>query len=72
MPRVPFFLPSTVTFRRATVTPVPIRRHEHRMWTATPEEERARLSKRNFYRFLDRWRGRTDLLVKPPPPTSPG
>jgi len=56
---------------RATVTPVPIRRHEHRMWTATPEEERARLSKRNFYRFLDRWRGRTDLLVKPPPPTSP-
>ena len=56
---------------RATVTPVPIRRHEHRMWTATPEEERARLSRRNFYRFLDRWRGRTDLLVKPPPPTSP-
>jgi len=48
---------------RATVTPLPLRRHEHRMWANTPEEERARLSKRNFYRFLDRWRGRTDLLV---------
>jgi GT2 family glycosyltransferase len=48
---------------RATVTPLPVSRHEHRMWANTPEEERARLSKRNFYRFLDRWRGRTDLLV---------
>jgi hypothetical protein len=48
---------------RATVTPIPVRRHEHRMWTNTPEDERDRLSKRNFYRFLDRWRGRTDLLV---------
>lgn len=48
---------------RATVTPVPVRRHEHRVWTSTPEEDRARLSKRNFYRFLDRWRGRTDLLA---------
>ena len=48
---------------RATVTPVPVERHEHRMWANTSEEERARLSKRNFYRFLDRWRGRTDLLV---------
>src|SRR5206468_5212502 len=48
---------------RATVTPLPVRRHEHRMWGSTPEEERARLSKRNFYRFLDRWRSRSDLLV---------
>jgi cysteinyl-tRNA synthetase len=48
---------------RATVTPAPAERHEHRMWAHTPEEERDRLSKRNFYRFLDRWRGRTDLLV---------
>ena len=51
---------------RATVTPLPVRRHEHRMWAATSEDERARLSKRNFYRFLDRWRGRTDLLVSSP------
>jgi hypothetical protein len=48
---------------RAVVVDVPIRRHEHRMWTTTPEDERDRLSKRNFYRFLDRFRDRTDLLV---------
>ena len=42
---------------------LPVRRHEHRMWTATPEDRRAALSKRNFYRFLDRWRGRFDLTV---------
>ena len=48
---------------RTTVTPVPVTRHEHRMWANTPDDERTRLSKRNFYRFLDRWRGRTDLLV---------
>jgi hypothetical protein len=47
---------------RAAVTSVPVRRHVHRRWEATPEAERARLSKRNFYRFLDRWRGRSDLL----------
>jgi hypothetical protein len=51
---------------RAIVTPVPVIRHEHRVWVNTPEAERQRLSKRNFYRFLDRWRGRTDLLVRPP------
>jgi cysteinyl-tRNA synthetase len=48
---------------RVTVTPISVRRHEHRIWANTPEDERDRLSKRNFYRFLDRWRGRTDLLV---------
>ena len=48
---------------RAKVTPIEVTRHEHRMWANTSEEERARLSKRNFYRFLDTWRGRTDLLV---------
>jgi hypothetical protein len=42
---------------------LPVRRHEHRAWSMTPESERDRLSKRNFYRFLDRFRGRTDLLV---------
>jgi cysteinyl-tRNA synthetase len=49
---------------RAVVVQVPVRRHEHRMWANTPEDERARLSKRNFYRFLERWRGRTDLTVR--------
>ena len=48
---------------RATVTPIAVTRHDHRMWANTLEDERARLSKRNFYRFLDTWRGRTDLLV---------
>jgi len=48
---------------RAIVTPTEVVRHEHRMWTNTSEAERTRLSKRNFYRFLDKWRGRTDLLV---------
>ncbi len=45
---------------------LPVRRHEHRRWAATDPHERWRLSKRNFYRFLDRFRGRTDLLVRPP------
>lgn len=58
---------------KATVTEVPITRHEHRMWEHTPEEQRDRWSKRNYYRFLDRWRGRTDLLVDPDrSPGSPG
>jgi hypothetical protein len=49
---------------RATVTPLPgLVRHDHRIWANTPDADRARLSKRNFYRFLDKWRGRTDLLV---------
>jgi hypothetical protein len=52
---------------RATVTEIPVIKHEHRMWSSTPRAERDRLSKRNFYRFLDRWRGRTDLLVSGPP-----
>lgn len=42
---------------------VPVRRHAHRRWAITSVEDRERLSKRNFYRFLDRFRGRTDLLV---------
>ncbi|MGH7777011.1 MAG: glycosyltransferase [Candidatus Dormibacterales bacterium] len=50
---------------RAVVVPgLPVRRHAHRVWESTPPEERERLSKRNFYRFLDRWGGRPDLLVR--------
>jgi len=51
---------------RAIVVDVPIVRHEHRMWSSIPPAERDRLSKRNFYRFLERFRGRTDLLVEGP------
>ncbi len=42
---------------------LPLVRHEHRQWEATPPAERDRLSRRNFYRFLDRWRTRFDMLV---------
>jgi GT2 family glycosyltransferase len=51
---------------RAVVVDLPVTRHEHRMWQATDPEERTRLSKRNYNRFLDRFRGRFDLLVEPP------
>ena len=50
--------------RRAVVLPdIPVVRHEHRGWASLGEAERERLSKRNFYRVLDRYRGRTDLAV---------
>lgn len=52
---------------RAVVVPVPVERHEHRMWFQTPPEDRAKWSKRNFYRFLDRWRDRYDLTVSGKP-----
>ena len=53
---------------KAMVVPVPVERHEHRMWFNTPPAERAKWSKRNFYRFLDRWRDRYDLTVAGEPP----
>jgi len=49
--------------RRALVVPVPVIKHEHRLWESTPEPERRRLSKKNLYRFLDRWRDREDLMT---------
>jgi len=48
---------------RAVVVDVPLERHEHRMWAAATEDDRARWSKRNFNRFLERFRGRFDLTV---------
>ncbi len=51
---------------RAVVVDAPVARHEHRVYHATPPVERDRLSKRNYYRFLERFRGRFDLLVEPP------
>jgi GT2 family glycosyltransferase len=51
---------------RAVVVDVPLTRHEHRVWQATSPAERDRLSKRNYYRFLERFRGRFDLLVSRP------
>jgi cysteinyl-tRNA synthetase len=47
---------------RAVVVPdLPLAKHEHRLWESTDPAERERLSKRNMYRFLDRWRDREDL-----------
>ncbi len=48
---------------RAVRTDLPLVRHEHRGWTDLPEAERDRLSKRNFYRFLEHWGDRPDLLL---------
>jgi cysteinyl-tRNA synthetase len=53
---------------KAVVVRVQVTRHEHRMWFNTPPDERAKWSKRNYYRFLDRFRGRFDLLVGGEPP----
>jgi GT2 family glycosyltransferase len=39
------------------------RRHVHRAWEATPEAERADLSRRNMRRIHKRFGGRTDLIV---------
>ncbi len=50
-------------YRAVIDTALPVRRHEHVDWELTPEDERDRLSRRNFYRFLHKWGERTDLLV---------
>jgi hypothetical protein len=43
---------------------LPVRQHEHRGYASLPEAERDRQSKRNFYRILDRFRNRQDLLTR--------
>jgi cysteinyl-tRNA synthetase len=43
---------------------LPVVRHEHRGWTSVSDAERDRLSKRNFYRFLEHWGDRPDLLLR--------
>jgi GT2 family glycosyltransferase len=49
---------------RAVVTPnLPIRSYPPFQDAALSDEERARLRKRNFYRFLDKWGDRDDLLL---------
>ena len=52
-------------WRAVRTEPLPFDRHEHRGWTSLPDAERDRLSKRNFYRFLERWGSRRDLLLHP-------
>jgi Glycosyl transferase family 2 len=50
-----------------SVVPLPVAKHEHRMWEAATESERVAWSKRNFYRFLDRFRDRWDLVLSGEP-----
>jgi GT2 family glycosyltransferase len=42
---------------------LPLVRHPFQSNTALTAEERARLTKRNFYRFLEKWGDREDLLL---------
>jgi hypothetical protein len=50
--------------RRARAVSIPATRHEHRGWTSVGEAERDRLSKRNFYRIIDRFGHRRDLATE--------
>jgi cysteinyl-tRNA synthetase len=47
--------------RAVAIADLPAIRHEHRGWTSLLDAERDRLSRRNFYRILDRFRDRHDL-----------
>ncbi len=49
--------------RRAVSLDVPATRHDHRGFLSLLDDERDRQSKRNFYRIIDRFGWRTDLLV---------
>jgi GT2 family glycosyltransferase len=49
---------------RAVRVEVPARRHRHRAYHETGKTERDRASKKNYDRFLARWRSRTDLLTR--------
>ena len=50
-------------WRAIRTQPLPLARHQHRGWTSLTDIERDRLSKRNFYRFLEHWGERPDLLL---------
>jgi hypothetical protein len=53
--------------RRAVQLELPASRRAHRGYTSLPESERERLSRRNFYRIIDRFGQRRDLLIEPAP-----
>lgn len=50
-------------FRVIADQSLPITLHEHRGWTELSDGERDELSKKNYGRFLKKWRNRSDLLV---------
>lgn len=49
--------------RALRVVGISLRRHEHRGWASLADEERNRLSRKNFYRVLKRFASRRDLLT---------
>lgn len=55
-------------WRAIRTAPLPFTRHAHRGYAAFEEPELTRQSKRNFYRFLNKWGDRRDLLLDPDPP----
>jgi GT2 family glycosyltransferase len=56
-------LRATVGGRAVVVAGLPVERHQHRLWEALDEEERERRSRRNYYRLIDLWGKRTDLIT---------
>ena len=42
---------------------LPMILHEHRGWTSLTETDRDELSRKNYGRFLKKWRNRSDLLI---------
>lgn len=68
--RFPYYMEADFTFAvrdsgvRALVTPnLPINSHPQFQDTTLSDAERTRLSRRNFYRFLEKWGRRDDLLL---------
>ncbi len=55
--------PNRTPRRAVSVAGVPLLRHDDRGGSDLSESERERLGKRNFYRFLDRFRERRDLAL---------
>lgn len=55
--------PGHLPRRAVSLGGLPLARHEHRGYSSLSETERDRLSKRNFYRIIDRFGSRRDLLV---------
>ena len=53
-------------YRIVTDPALPVRLHEHRVWSELGEAEREELSRKNFRRFLHKWGERSDLLVGKP------
>jgi len=51
--------------RAISLDGLPAVRHEHRGYASLPDDERDRQSKRNFYRIIDRFGARRDLLTHP-------